>query len=636
MKNLMRIYAIMMRHYGYLIAGVFFMLGFAVFSGVSITMAVPFFDHIFPQVKGDISYHTFSEMFLAIKEITIQFIGNESIWTLFNVEQIRPLLAEYGVVLEKTDSMLVLKVVAGAVFVLIICKNIFFYLNRLMFANLNGRTIVDIRNRIFQNYLAQSLNFFHHYRVGDALVRMVSDVEIVSQLFIVSIFNAIRDLLLVLVFMRIAIFLNLRLFLISLVVLPLSTYLIAMLGTKIKKYARRIQGQFSNIYSQVEEILHNIKVVKAFAREDDEYDRFQKINQKFFLFWRKAQIYSGLNVPISELNGTITGIIILLIGGSEVVSGSSSFTFGEFGTFLFAIFSMLHPMKTISKTYTDIKKAMVSLDRVSEVMYCEPELSDNQESVEKKSFDKSIEFRNVSFTYDKPIDEKEGRREVLKNVSFTINKGEKIAVVGRSGSGKTTLTSLLLRFYEVRQGELLIDDIPTSKIKLNDLRSLFGIVTQESLLFTSSIEENIRFGTHRIIGKEDVIKACKTAYADEFIEQLPDKYDQILHSKASNLSGGQKQRLCIARAIVGDPPILIFDEATSALDTEAEQKVQKAIEQATEARTVIMIAHRLSTILSADRIIVMDEGEIVAVGSNEELLGNCPTYKKLHSLQFNL
>jgi subfamily B ATP-binding cassette protein MsbA len=629
MKNLLKIYAIMLRHYGFLIAGLISMLGFALFSGASITMAVPFFDYVFPQVKGEIIYTEFPQFLAALREVTGDFIHSESVWGLIDINNLRPLFQNFGAIMEQTDSMLVLKIVSAVILVIIILKNLFFFGNRLMFANLNGKTIVDIRNHIFHNYLRQSLRFFVRHRVGDSLVRMINDVEIVSRLFITSIFHALRDILLILVFMRIAIYLNLRLFLISLIILPLTTFLVASIGKKIKKYSQRIQNQFSNIYSNVEEVLTNMKIVKAFGREDEHYRDFQKINKQFFRYWRKSEIYSGYNVPIAELNGAITGIFILLIGGSEVLSGTSSFTFGEFTAFLFAIFSMLHPIKSISKIYNDVKKAMVSLERISEVMFKEPDLLEDKEGVCITSFKKSIEFDEVSFQY-------EPNQNVLQDISFTIKKGEKIAIVGSSGSGKTTLTNLLLRLYDVTGGEIRIDNTPIKKIKLKSLRALFGIVTQESLIFTDTIANNIRFGTLKKVSKEQIIKAAQIAYADEFVDKLPLKYEEVLFAKGTTLSGGQKQRLCIARAIVGDPPVLVLDEATSSLDTEAEKKVQIAIEQATKSRTVLIIAHRLSTILSSDKIIVLDAGSIVGIGNHKELLSNCSRYKTLYDLQFNV
>ncbi len=625
----MRIYAIMLRHYGYLIAGLFFMLGYALFSGASITMAVPFFDYVFPQVKGEIIYTDLSQFITALGDVTRDFIHSETVLGFININNLRPLLDKYGAVMEQTDSMLVLKIVSALILIIIFIKNLFFFCNRVMFANLNGKTIVDIRNQIFHNYLRQSLRFFTRHRVGDSLVRMVNDVEIVSRLFITSMFNAIRDILLVLVFMRIAMYLNFRLFLISLIILPVTTFLVTSIGRKIKKYSRRIQAKFSDIYSNVEEVLTNMKIVKAFGREGKEYNGFQKINRQFFRFWRKAEVYTSFNVPISEINGTITGVIILLIGGGEILSGTSDFTFGEFTAFLFAIFSMLHPVKTISKTYADLKKALVSLDRISDVMFNEPDLLEAEDAVIKEDFEKEIEFDNVTFQY-------EPEKEVLKQISFSIKKGEKVAIVGGSGSGKTTLANLLLRLYDVNYGDIKIDGISIRKIRFKDLRRLFGIVTQESLIFTDTVANNIRFGSLKPVTMADIIKASKTAYADDFIEKMPHKYEEMLYAKGTTLSGGQKQRLCIARAIVANPPILVLDEATSSLDTEAEKKVQVAIEQATKSRTVLIIAHRLSTILSSDKIIVLEEGRLVGMGNHAELLQQCPRYQLLYNLQFNI
>lgn len=669
MKDILYIYKIMLRHYGYLLAGLFFLIGYALFSGASITMAVPFFDYVFPQVEVEAIYFTGEEFWNAIRQVTLDQSRLLGPGALFNINNLRPLFSEYGSVMEKTDSMLMLKMVAIFLFTIIFIKNLFFFLKRLMFANLNGKTIQDIRNKIFEKYMSQSLRFFSQYRLGDSLVRIVQDVDIVSRLFIMSLFNVIRDIMLLLVYMRIALFLNSRLFLISLIVLPITTLMVTAVGRKIKKYAKRIQWKFADIFSKVEEVLNNIKIVKAYGREDSQVQSVKSLNRKFFLFWRKSEVYKAFGVPISELSGTIIGIVILLIGGRQVVSGVADFSFGEFGAFLLALFSMLHPIKNITKAYNELKKAMVSLDRISEIINCEPDLPEVKNAVEKKSFEDKIVFDNVSFSYNVSTSSKAPERDreeeefcadrllsgsepdiihkritdsgagrvkkTLSDISFTISKGEKVALVGSSGSGKTTITNLLLRLYDIGSGDITMDGVSIAKLKIKDLRNLFGIVTQESLLFSETISDNIRFGSSKKLSDDEIKTACKIAHADEFIEQLPDKYEQILHAKGSNLSGGQKQRLCIARAVAGNPPILILDEATSSLDSEAEQKVQLAIEQATKKRTVLIIAHRLSTVLAADKIIVIDEGKIVGMGTHQELLNNCPKYKLLYELQFN-
>ncbi|MCK4311211.1 MAG: ABC transporter ATP-binding protein [Candidatus Cloacimonetes bacterium] len=628
MKNIIRIYKIMLRYWVYLVFGLIFMLGYAIFSGVSIMLAIPLLDYVFKFEKVTILYSNFPTFFDAIQRITSDFISQYgSLFALFQAQNYKPFLSELKIVLIHTDSIFLLWLLSLTLITLVILKNIFFYGNKLMFANLRGKTIRTVRNQIFKKYLYQSLAFFSMTKVGDSLVRMVSDVKIVSNFFIRAIFDALQNIILILVYARVALFLNAKLFLISLILLPIFSIIIGLIGSKIKKYAKRIQIQSSNLFTNVEETLNSMRIVKAFSRENYEFGKFKDINQKHFRFWRKSRIYHFFNVPLSELNGTITGIIVLLIGGRQVLAGTSNFTLGSFIAFLLAIFSMLHPMKIITRAYAEIRKALVSLDRVSIILDRESEITESEDQIEKKTFNKRIEFKNVLFSY-------ENHTEVLSAINLEVNKGEKVAIVGGSGTGKTTLVNLLTRMYDATSGEIQIDGTPIEKIKLKDLRMLFGTVTQESILFSDTIANNISYGTLEDVTEENIIRSAEIAYADEFIEKFPNKYNEMLHTKGSNLSGGQKQRLCIARAIVGDPPILIFDEATSALDTEAEQKVQRAIEQATKNRTVIVIAHRLSTILSSNKIVVLDKGNIVGIGKHKELLKTCERYQTLYKLQF--
>ncbi len=629
MKNVKRIYKIMLRYWGYLLAGLFFMLGYAVFSSVSIMMAIPLLDYVFKPEKVTILYTNFPSFRIAFQKIITHFVSQHgNLFALSQKQNYEPFMEELKTLLLHTDPIFLLWLISVILILLILLKNLFFYCNKIVFANLRGKTIRTIRNQMFKKYLYQSLAFFNINKVGDSLVRMVSDVKIVSNFFIRAIFDALQNIILILFFARIAIFLNTKLFLISLILLPVFSIVINFIGNKIKKYSKRIQIQSSNLFSNVEEILNSMRIVKAFSREDYELGKFKAINQKHFKFWRKSRIYHFFNVPLSEMNGTITGIVVLLIGGNQVLSGSNNFSLGSFFTFLFAIFSMLHPMKVISKAYAQIRKALVSLDRISVILDIKSEIEESPDAVEKDTFESKIEFRDVSFSYEKS-------NEVLENISIKINKGEKIAIVGGSGSGKTTMVNLLERMYDTTSGEILIDNNNIRDIKLRDLRNLMGTVTQESILFGDTITNNISYGTLEDVSDKEITNAATIAYADEFIETLPEKYETLLHTRASNLSGGQKQRICIARAIVGNPPILIFDEATSALDTEAERKVQQAIEQATKNRTVIVIAHRLSTILSSDKIVVLDNGKIVGIGKHDDLLQSCDKYKTLYELQFN-
>jgi ATP-binding cassette, subfamily B, bacterial MsbA len=627
--NLALLYRMMLKYWPYIGAGLVSMVLFALFSGVSVTILVPLFDYVFNPNKPAIEYHSAREILAAFNQALAEYSAEiGSLWQIRSVADLTPLWEELKQLMLVSDSLALLYILCGLLMSLILLKNLTYFANRSFFVILRGKTIRDMRNHMFRRYLSQSLEFFSKNQVGDAIVRMVNDVEIVSNQYIFAVFNSIRDLSTVIVYMAIALFLNAELFAYSILVVPILTFTIGFLGKKIKKYSRRIQTQISAMFSTVEEVLNSIKIVKAFRQEDAERKNFEKINSKHLKQWQKSQIYAALNVPFSEINSTITGVVVVIIGGGMILSPAYNFSLGDFTAFLFAVFSMLHPLKKITQLYTEVKKAGVSLDRISLVLNHQSSIKDDADSLPKASFEDSIEFKDVGFYY-KPGE------YVLKNLNLKIPKGMKIAFVGASGGGKTTITNLINRMYDVKEGAILIDGIDIRRIKLDDLRQLFGVVTQDSVLFTKTVRENIAYGSHKELAETEILAAARIAHADEYIRQFPQQYDQLLDIKGLNLSGGQRQRLCIARAIVGNPPILIFDEATSALDTESERKVQQAIDEATRNRTVILIAHRLSTILAADQIVVLEGGKIIDMGSHEELLARCQRYQTLYNLQFN-
>lgn len=622
--NLGLIFRMMLKYWYHGVAGLVMMMLYAIFSGISITLVIPLFDFVFKGRTSPILYPDW-QSFLSAAWHTVSgfFAAHGGVFGVGGMDGFKALWKDLQAVMVNTDPLALLYSICIFVFVVILLKNAFYYANRMFFIVLRGRTIRDVRNYMFHRYLDQSMAFYSQNQVGDAIVRMVNDVDSVSNQFIYSIFNSIRDFSTILVYMLIAISLNARLFLYSILILPLFSLMMSFMGRKIKKYSRRIQSQLSTMFSAVEEVLNSMKVVKAFRREETEKKAFGEINRRHLRLWQRAMAYSSLNVPISELNSTLTGVLVIVLGGSLILDPGSGFSLGNFTAFLFALFSMLHPLKTITQMYAEIKKATVSLDRIALVLDQSSDIVDAPDAVAKTSIDKGISIRDVCFAYG-------GASEVLSHINLEIPKGQKVALVGSSGSGKTTLANLLNRMYDVSSGQILIDGIDIRKIKLDDLRGLFGIVTQDSILFTKTVRENIAYGGPDGMPDEQIAAAAQIALAEEFILQLPDGYDQKLDTKGANLSGGQRQRLCIARAIVGNPPILIFDEATSALDTISERHVQQAIDAAMRNRTVILIAHRLSTIISCDKIVVLDKGRIIGSGTHQELLETCQKYRELH------
>ncbi len=619
--NLGLLWRMMHRYWYYGLAGLVTMLLYALFSGISITLVIPLFDFVFKGRSNPVIYDTWYGFIAAAWDEVLLFFQQHRI--TLNPSSFEPLWVRLQDLMRLTDPLALLYSICVFVFIIFLLKNAFYYANRMFFVVLRGRTIRDLRKHMFGRYLSQSMEFYNQHQVGDAIVRMVNDVDTVSNQFIYSIFNSIRDFSTIIVYMVIAITLNPRLFLYSIIVLPLFSLTMSFMGRKIKKYSRRIQSQLSTMFSVVEEVLNSMKVVKAFRKEAAEEEAFNKINRKHMKMWQRSMAYSSLNVPISEMNSAITGILVIILGGSLILDPNGHFSLGNFTAFLFALFSMLHPLKTVTQMYSEIKKATVSLDRIALVLNQQSQVVDAPDAITKKSLDSCITLENVSFSYNPD-------KEVLQNINLEIKKGEKIAIVGSSGSGKTTQANLLNRMNDVTQGSIKMDGVDIRKIKLDDLRGLFGIVGQESILFTRSIRDNIAYGAFGEVSDADIKTAAKVALADEFINELPHGYDQMLETKGSNLSGGQRQRLCIARAIVGNPPILIFDEATSALDNISEKKVQDAIDAAMLDRTVVIIAHRLSTVISCDRIVVLEQGRVQCVGTHNELLQSCKHYQELH------
>jgi ABC-type multidrug transport system fused ATPase/permease subunit len=630
MKNYISLVKITLKYWPLYIWSAVTMVGYAVFSAASVPLFIPLMDDVLNrEFQPSYEIESISGFFTAAGKYWDNIFSGYN----FSFETISDLSARLGKsskeLFMRTDPMILLQLVIFAMILLTAVKTFFFIFNRIAVLKIEGQTTKELKDRLFLRYINFPFHFFERHKVGDALVRLSSDVVFITQKLLAVALNMIRDVLLLLLYLFSAILINPGLFLKIVLFIPPLLAFTSYLGNKIKKYTFRLQKQLEYIFNKLEEVFRGLKIVRAFAKEKEEAKKFDQITRSEYNFWFKRSFYDMLNVPLSELSGLGIAVAIIWFGGKDVLDPDVPFTFGKFIAFLSAILMTLHPLKITLKNYNDIKKASVSLDRLFEVLNQKAEITDDIDTVSISKFTDKIEFKNVYFSYSG----NEEREYVLKNINLTIRKGEKVAIVGGTGSGKTTLINLLPRFYTITEGSITIDGHDINKVKIKDLRSLYGYVTQESFLFNDTIVNNVSYGLNKP-DLEKVKQACEIAFASEFVEKLENGYEYTISNYGANLSGGQRQRLCIARAIIHNPEILLFDEATSALDSEAENKVQEAINNATKNKTLVVIAHRLSTILNSDRIIVLKDGEIVGNGPHEELIKNNAIYQKLYELQF--
>jgi subfamily B ATP-binding cassette protein MsbA len=517
--------------------------------------------------------------------------------------------------------------VSSLVAIFSLLKNGFIFLSNHVLAPVRAYVVMDIRNEVYRKVLKLPLSYFTEARKGDVMARISNDVQEIENSVVTSLSMLFRDPFTVILYLVILFTISLPLTVFVLILLPLSGILIGRVGQNLRKTTFKGQQRLGELMSQLEETLSGLRIIKAFNGEDKMIQKFLHTNWLYAILFKKAARRRYLASPISEFLATLVLMVIMAYGGSLVLSGSGGLD-GENLIFYLIVFSQLiQPAKNLTTAYFNIQKGMASVDRVDEVLLAEDRIPEKEDALEIDSFKESIEYRNVSFKYDKEY--------VLKDVSFTIEKGKTIALVGKSGSGKSTLVDLLPRFMDTTKGEILIDGVPVTDYKINSLRMLMGIVSQQSILFNDTFRNNIAFGSKKGVPTDElVMEAAKVANAYEFIADTENMFDASVGESGGKLSGGQKQRISIARAVMANPPVLILDEATSALDTESEKLVQDAIIKLMKNRTSIVIAHRLSTIKHADLILVIDEGKIVERGTHEELISNKEgLYTKLHTMQ---
>tara|TARA_Y100000817_G_C16845026_1_gene539688 strand:+ start:21 stop:1844 length:1824 start_codon:yes stop_codon:yes gene_type:complete len=531
-------------------------------------------------------------------------------------------------ILNNANSIDRLKIVCLCLFASFILKNLFYYINWIAISLLELNIIKDIRNILYEKVQNFPLSFFNKNKSGEILSIMLNDINWITIAFNKTFQVFFHEFISMLILFFMLFMISSKLTLLVLFTAPISAYIIIKIGQSIRRKAKRASHKISDISSIITEKTAGISIVKAFNMTTNEISKFFNANNLFFKLQFNQKKLLGLTTPVNDIIGVSLAAILLWYGGQQVLL-DSSLSSDDFLRFIIFLFALLQPARKLGSGVAAIQSGIAGADRVFNILDMNFNKKNNFDLKNIKNFKNYIEFKNVNFNYNH-------KTKVLQNINVKINKGEKIALVGRSGSGKTTFSNLLLDFYQPNSGSIIIDDSDYKKVTSTSLRNIIGLVSQEPILFNDSIRNNIMYGMSNLDNNDKMINAAKIANIKDFIESLPNKYEEIIGEGGNNLSGGQKQRLSIARSIVKDPPILILDEATSSLDSESEMKVQKAIDNLLKDRTVIMIAHRLSTIRNADKILVFDNGEIVGEGKHDELINSNDIYSNLYKLQFNI
>jgi subfamily B ATP-binding cassette protein MsbA len=506
-------------------------------------------------------------------------------------------------------------------------KGVFGYTHAYLIRSVGQKVIRDMRNLLYSHIQHLSLSFFNHNSTGSLMSRIINDIAMIQH----SVSNVISSLFLEVITMiglaGVAFFRDWKLALIAFTVMPLIAFYTNKLGRKIKNITRRGQEKIAILNAYLQETFVGARIIKAFCREDYVIERFREQNQKYYRTTMKNVRADELTTPLVEFFASIGVGGVVFYGGYQVVLGHT--TPGTFFSFMAAMMMMYSPVRKISKANNVIQQAIAAAGRVFDLLDTKSEIQEKKDAITLPEIADSIVFENVSFQYNS------NSGPVLKNINLKARKGEKIALVGMSGVGKSTLMDLLPRFYDPKEGRILIDGIDIRDVTLSSLRAQIGIVSQEIILFNDTFANNIRFG-RLDASEQDIIEAAKAAYAHNFIMESPQGYNTVIGDRGVRLSGGERQRIAIARALLKNPSILILDEATSSLDTESEYMVQKALENLMKNRTTFIIAHRLSTVRNADKIIAMEGGRIVEIGTHDQLVNAQGIYNKLYDIQFRI
>lgn len=602
----MKIYLRLVRYIGkykkYILASLIMSILFSLFSAISVYLTIPLLKTLFLDSTSQVSSQT----------------NTTGIY-----ESIKHYVESYIFSSDKESALLKICVL---IFIAFLLKNLTGILQSIYMQYVEKGVLKDIRFDLYKKINQLSLRYFTKERTGNLISRLTNDINAVQSGISAAFSNLIKDPLLIIVFFILSLSISWQMTLTSLIVFPVTVFVVTRLGNSLRRRSSRVQQKLSEIVSHISETIYGAKIIRAFGIENYRNNLFKKENDAHYkLIMKSAKTYEFAS-PVTEMLTIIAGIIIIWVGGREILI-YNNLKPEEFLGFLFILFQLIVPLKNLSSVSNRIQESTAAGERIFEVLDYPIEVKEAPQAVIIDKFNDKIEFKDVSFSYDND-------KYILKNLNLTIYKSELLAIVGHSGVGKTTLADLIARFYDVTEGEILIDGVNLKNIKLESLRKLIGIVPQETILFNDTIRNNITFGLENIT-EEEIINAAKFANAYDFIMDTENGFDTIVGERGTRLSGGQKQRIAIARSILRNPQILILDEATSSLDSESEMLVQEAFEKLMKNRTSIVIAHRLSTVRNADRIIVLHNQNIVQSGTHEELFyQENGIYRKLYELQF--
>ena len=530
------------------------------------------------------------------------------------------LMSIVGLFVDLSEPRSSLAAIVIFVVILFLLKNFFLILTQWLMAPIRSDVIRALRNKMYYKVLILPLAYFSGQKKGDVISRAVNDTQEIEFTVLSAFQMLISALLTVLIYVAALFVMNYKLSLFVVVLLPIAGFVISRISRSLRKKSKESKDRLGNLFAHVEETISGLRIIKGFNAQNHAEEVFEKHAEQFARLQKKIYRRTDLASPVSEVLGVTVVMIILVFGGMQVLQPGSDFTAAMFITYIALFSQVVNPAKNIGTAFANYHRGVAALDRIYEVLDAEEVIENAPNAIKVQSFDENIVLEDVSFSY--------GQTDVLRHINLRVNKGEVVALVGESGAGKSTLVDLLPRFYDVTSGRILLDGKDIRELDIDSLRGLYSIVSQDVVLFNDTISSNIAFGRQQV-SKEDIIAAARVANAAEFIEALPDKYETNIGDRGLTLSGGQRQRVSIARAVLRNTPILILDEATSALDTESERLVQAALDQMMANRTTIVIAHRLSTIRHADKIVVMDAGQIVEAGTHEELLQAGGRYSRM-------